>query len=122
MSKKIKNKREKKKNIDFGRERIPFAESFLERNRYYLKRLGIAVFILAALLGIGFLVSDYFTVKTVVVEGNVHYTDEEIQEMVMGDRLGHNSIYLSMKYHDKQIKDVPFVETMDVTIVSADSV
>ncbi len=122
MSKKIKNKRKKKKNIDFGRERIPFAESFLERNRYYLKRLGIAVFILAALLGIGFLVSDYFTVKTVVVEGNVHYTDEEIQEMVMGDRLGHNSIYLSMKYHDKQIKDVPFVETMDVTIVSADSV
>lgn len=122
MSKKIKNKKKEKKNIDFGRERIPFAESFLERNRYYLKRLGIAVFILAALLGIGFLVSDYFTVKTVVVEGNVHYTDEEIQEMVMGDRLGHNSIYLSMKYHDKQIKDVPFVETMDVTIVSADSV
>ena len=122
MSKKKKNKRKKKSNIGFGRERSPFAESFFEQNIYRLKKLGIAVAILAALLGIGFLVSDHFTVKTVVVEGNVHYTDDAIQEMVMGGKLGHNSLYLSMKYHDKQIEDVPFVEAMDVAIVSADSV
>ena len=122
MSKKKKNKRKKKSNIGFRSERSPFVESFFEQNLYHLKRLGIAVVILAALLGMGFLVSDHFTVKTVVVEGNVHYTDDEIQEMVMGGKLGHNSLYLSMKYHDKQIEDVPFVETMDVTIVSADSV
>lgn len=121
MGKKKKNKR-KKINTGFRRERSPFSESFLERNLYHLKKLGIAVLVLAALLGMVFLVSDYFTVKTVVVEGNVHYSDEEIQEMVMGGRLGHNSLYLTLKYHDKQIEDVPFVETMDVTISSADSV
>lgn len=122
MNKKKKNKRKKKSNIRYKRERSHFVESFFEENIFRLKKPGIAVLILAALLGMGFLVSDYFTIKTVVVEGNVHYTDDEIQQMVMGGKLGHNSLYLSMKYQDKQIEDVPFVEAMDVTIVSSDSI
>lgn len=64
-----------------------------------------------------------YTIDTIIVEGNKHYSDDEIVSMVMGDTIfGKNSIYLSTKYRNKEIKDVPFVETMSVRIVSPTSV
>ncbi|MBQ6806003.1 MAG: cell division protein FtsQ/DivIB [Lachnospiraceae bacterium] len=63
-----------------------------------------------------------YTITTVYVEGNIHYTNEEIMEMVMDGPYGHNSIFLSMKYRDKEIKDIPFIETMDVAIEAKDTV
>ncbi len=89
---------------------------------YRLRNLGIAVLLLAVMLGVLYFTFGYFTVKTVIVEGNVHYSDEEIQEMVLGGKLGRNSLYLTLKYRNKQIEDVPFIETMDVDIVSNDTV
>ena len=121
-NKKVKRRKKKKTNIVIQRERRKVIRPFFERYLYGLRKLGIAVCVVAALLGVVFLISDYFTVKTVVVEGNLHYTDEEIQDMVLGGKLGHNSLYLTMKYRNKQIEDVPFVETMDVKILSADTV
>ena len=56
------------------------------------------------------------------VEGNVHYTNEEIIEMVMGGRLGNNSLFLSMKYKDKGMEDIPFIQTMDVEIEAKDTI
>ena len=63
-----------------------------------------------------------YTIDTVTIEGNIHYTNEEIQNMIMGDKWGQNSVYLSMKYKNKEIKDIPFIETMDVTILSPHAV
>lgn len=124
MSKNQKAKRRKKKktNIVMPKERKPVIQPFLEENMYRLRNLGIAVLVLAVMLGGMYLLNDFFTVKNVVVEGNVHYSDEEIQELVLGGTLGRNSLYLTLKYHNKQIDDVPFIETMDVNIVSADTV
>ncbi len=68
-----------------------------------------------------FLISRY-TVKTVIVEGNIHYTNEEIIEQVIENRLDHNSLFLSVKYRDRDIKGIPFVEKMSVSILSADTV
>ena len=51
-----------------------------------------------------------------------HYTNEEIMEMVMGGRFGNNSLFLSLKYRDKGIEGVPFVETMDVDIEAKDTI
>ena len=94
----------------------------LDINMYRLRNLSITVIVLAVMLGILYFAFHYFTVKTVTVEGNVHYSDEEIQEMVLGGRLGRNSLYLTLKYRNKQIEDVPFIETMDVDIISNDTV
>lgn len=91
-------------------------------NVYRLRSLSITVICLAVMLGILNFAFYYFTVKTVIVDGNVHYSDEEIQEMVLGGKLGKNSLYLTLKYRDKQIEDVPFIESMDVDIVSNDTV
>lgn len=85
---------------------------------------GIAIRLLVLLIFLAgvCLLMRFFTIRTVTVEGNVHYTDEEIQDMVLGGRLGRNSIWLTLKYHKKQMDDIPFIETMDVKILSPDSV
>jgi len=79
--------------------------------------------VLLALSGIGLVwVLQHYQVTTVYVEGNVHYTNEQIMDMVMDGRLGDNSLYLSMKYRNKGIDNVPFVQTMDVNILAPDTI
>ena len=72
--------------------------------------IGAAVCIVLA--GALVFVQAQFHVETVSVEGNVHYTKEEIEQMVIKDRLSANSIYLSFKYRDKEILNIPFIEKM----------
>jgi len=64
----------------------------------------------------------HYKVETVFVEGNTHYTNDEIKEMVMEGPLGDNSLYLSIKYKDKAIENVPFVQRMDVEVIDAKSI
>ena len=68
-----------------------------------------------------YIINNY-KVTTVYVDGSIHYTNEEIMEMVMGGRFGNNSLFLSLKYRDKGIEGVPFVETMDVDIEAKDTI
>ena len=59
---------------------------------------GITAVILAAIV-------DMYHVDTVIIEGNSHYSNDEIYNMVIGDsRLAGNSIYLSLKYKNKEIQ------------------
>ena len=67
-------------------------------------------------------VMENYTITTVYVEGNIHYTNEEIIDMVMEGKYGNNSLFLSLKYRDKGIDNIPFIETMDVTIEEKDTV
>ncbi len=106
----------KRKNKD-KQEKIRFSRS---------KRIGILVSVCLVLLalfigGYIYIVQNY-TITTVYVEGNIHYTNEEIMEMVMGGRYGHNSLFLSLKYRDKGIDNIPFIQTMDVSIEAKDTV
>lgn len=77
---------------------------------------GMLFALAAALIGAYAYIIANYTVTTVYVEGNVHYTDEEIIAMVMEGRYGNNSLLLSLKYKDKSIVGVPFVEKMDVSV------
>lgn len=63
-----------------------------------------------------------YKITTVHVDGNIHYTDEEIIDMVMGEPYANNTIFLSLKYHNRGIDDIPFIQTMDVSIESKNSV
>jgi cell division protein FtsQ len=40
----------------------------------------------------------------------------------MNGRLGDNSLYLSFKYKNKDITDIPFVDVMNVDILSPDTI
>lgn len=84
--------------------------------------LTVFLVLLFLLVGGGFYIVTNYKVTTVFVDGSVHYTDEEIMDMVMGGRLGNNSLFLSLKYQDKGVENIPFIETMDVTIEAKDTI
>ena len=82
----------------------------------------IASIVIVCLAAIALVVVFVFRVQNISVEGNVHYTSEEIETMVLTDRLSYNSLYLSLKYRNKEIRDIPFIETMSVRVDSPDSI
>mgnify|MGYP002853662231 CR=1 FL=1 len=90
------------------------------RSLYIIAGIILAVIIIAA-AGIKYILDNY-TVTNIYVNGNTHYTNQEIIDLVMTDRLSHNSLYLSFKYRDKSIENIPFVEKMDVDIISPDTI
>jgi cell division protein FtsQ len=117
----VKNEKQKpvrnRKKREEKQEKIRF-----DRTKRLLIMTIVSVCLLAALIGgYSYIIRNY-TVTTVHVEGNVHYTNEEIMDMVMGGRYGNNSLYLALKYRDKGIDDIPFIQTMDVSIESKDTI
>lgn len=82
----------------------------------------IALLILLVIGVLVWYVLKVHTVSTVYVEGNVHYTQDEIKALVMDGVLGDNSLYLSMKYKNQSVEDVPFVDAMDVSILAPDTI
>lgn len=78
--------------------------------------------VICGLAGGALYVWHKYQITTIYVEGNTHYTDDEIIDYVMGGRLDHNSIYLSMKYKNKEITGMPFVQAMDIKILSRNTV
>lgn len=93
---------------------------------YKRKKFGVILLVIAVLavilLGGGYYIKTTYTVSTVYVEGNVHYTEDEIKDIVMSGFLGDNSLYLSLKYWNKGIEGVPFVDTMDVKVLAPDTI
>ena len=68
---------------------------FGRRKRMIILSAILLVCLTVLLAGYSYVITNY-TVTTVYVEGNVHYTNEEIMEMVMGGRYGSNSLLLSL--------------------------
>ena len=102
--------------IEGGRRRRP-------RRRIRGKVILIIIAVLLLILaGLYLYLVNAYRVTNVKVEGNLHYTEDEIKDMVMTGRYGNNSLYLSLKYRNKGVEDIPFIETMDVTILSPDSI
>lgn len=94
---------------------------YRSRKRVWIKIL-IAGTVTAVLLGVIYYIIHTYTIQTVYVEGNVHYSEEEIRNMVMDGPLGNNSLYLSFKYKNKDVKNIPFIDVMKVSILSPDTV
>ncbi len=115
------------KNGDLQPEKSRKSRDVQEKIRFNRsKRIGIVagicILLLTLLFGGYFYIEKNYTITTVYVEGNIHYTNEEIMDMVMGGRYGDNSLFLSMKYRDKGIDNIPFIQTMDVSIEAKDTV
>ncbi len=97
----------------------------MEKRRKRRLRLIIliaAFVVLAGMAGTGIYIWKNYQITTVYVEGNTHYTDEEIIEYVMGGRFAHNSIILSWIYKNKEITGIPFIQAMDIKILSRNTV
>ena len=115
------------KNGDLQPEKSRKSRDVQEKIRFNRsKRIGIVagicILLLTLLFGGYFYIVKNYTITTVYVEGNIHKTNEEIMDKVMGGRYGDNSLFLSMKYRDKGIDNIPFIQTMDVSIEAKDTV
>lgn len=112
-----KKKRRKSETWEYKPEKLRFG-----RSKRIVILLTVFLTLLFLLVGGGFYIINNYKVTTVYVDGSVHYTKEEIMDMVMGGRFGDNSLYLSLKYQDKGVENIPFIETMDVTIEARDTI
>lgn len=92
------------------------------KRRRWIVPVAVIVILFAAVSGAGYYLLETYTIETVYVEGNLHYTQEEIQDIVMEGPLGNNSLYLSLKYKNKGVENIPFVDVMDVSILSPDTI
>lgn len=125
MGKKKRKRPVDRRKIEY-REPFPdMVRSFFDSIRYKKSLYVIAAIIIVVLLGVGILykyISDKYTVTNIYVSGSTHYTNEEIIDMVMDGKLSHNSLFLSLKYRNKSIENIPFIQKMDVDIISPDTI
>ena len=105
-----------KNNYHGKKQRETFGE-FLNQRRSL-------IIIMLTLLALGFLLwtgYDYlienYTVTRIHVDGNTQHSSQEIIDIVMQGPYGNNSLVLSQRYKNKSIKDIPFIEKIDVTII-----
>ena len=120
-------KKQKYKLIEGGKDKLRKKQknSSEKRNAGYAgKGIALVVFLVIAglILGAGFFVQKRYQVKNVQVEGNIHYTKEEIVRMVLKEKLDYNSLYLSFRYKNREIRDIPFIQTMSVQVLSPDTI
>lgn len=87
-----------------------------------MMKCGLAIMVLLLIGGGVIWFLNAFRITSVVVEGNIHYSTDQITEMVMNSDFSNNSVFLSMQYHNKSITDVPFVERIDVSVVDRQTV
>ena len=81
----------------------------------------ILIFIVVVLWAGNYVLSKYH-VETVYVDGNVHYTDDEIKDMIMTGMLKDNSLYLSHKYKNWEAKNIPFIDVITVEALAPDTI
>ena len=89
-----------------------------ERRRKKRRKIGLYILLILILLiaaGV-FIVMNVFTVENVVVEGNELYSSTQIENMVLNDEYSWNSLYVDLKYRFVDLGEVPFVDTMEVSL------
>ena len=91
------------------------------RKRRLIKLIIWLTIILLLTFGIYYFLQK-FTIRNVTVDGSNHYTKEQIIDMVIKSPEDRISLALSMKYHNKPITDIAFIQSIEVNVVSADSV
>ena len=96
----------------------------MRRGTRLIIKIVVGLAIVAGILGgIYYLLTAYrIDPEKVTVEGNKHYSSEQISDMVMEGPLGDNSLVLSWKYKNKKITDVPFVDSISVSVPTKDSI
>ncbi len=84
-----------------------------------LRRFLMAALVLAVLLGVGaYAVTNVFTVEKTVVTGNEHYPDRTITDWILDDEYSWNSLYVYFRYKFVDPKEMPFVDSMEVSLRS----
>ena len=91
------------------------------RKRRMVKLIIFLTIVLLITFGIYYFLTT-FTIKHISVDGSTHYTQEEIIDMVVKRPEDRVSLVLSMKYHNEPITNIAFIQSIEVNVISADTV
>lgn len=84
-----------------------------KRRKHIFRGILIFIAILAIAVVIGIKV---FVIKNVEVEGNSLYDAATIEKVVLNDEYSWNTLYVFFKYRFKKTENLPFIDTMDITL------
>lgn len=89
-----------------------------QRRRKKRRKIGLIIFLILVLLAAAaaLVVWKVFTVENVEVEGNELYSSEQIRQLVLDDEYSWNSLYVLLKHRFVDMGEVPFVDTVEVTL------
>lgn len=89
-----------------------------QRRRKKRRKIGLIIFLIFVLLMAvaALVVWKVFTVENVEVEGNELYSSGQIEQLVLNDEYSWNSLYVLLKHRFVDMGEVPFVDTMEVTL------
>ena len=90
------------------------------RKRKRILRIILTILVIAALAAL--IVFKVFTVEKVEITGNELYTNQQIEDWVLNDEHSWNSLYVYFKYKLKETKELPFVDSMDISLKSPHTV
>ena len=63
-----------------------------------------------------------FRLKKVQVSGNELYSDQQIKDSVLNDEYSWNTLYVVLKYRLFQTRKIPFIDEMEIDLVSPDTI
>ncbi|MFA9375150.1 MAG: cell division protein FtsQ/DivIB [Lachnotalea sp.] len=86
------------------------------------RKLIIVIVLFIMLLATIITILSVFSIKEITITGNEHYTEEEIENLVFENKYCYNSIYLYWKYNYKKSYSIPFIDTIEVEILSGNQV
>ena len=78
----------------------------------------VLLVILVLLAGVGVYILTQFRIDTIQVTGNVHYTDEEMKQIVLDNDYIDNSLLLYWRRKAEPIEEIPFIEKLDIEYIS----
>ncbi|MCC8029109.1 MAG: cell division protein FtsQ/DivIB [Lachnospiraceae bacterium] len=87
-----------------------------QQRRRFL-RVFLPVLILIAVLAV-IMVWKVFVVDEVEIVGNEIYSDEQIESWALDDEYSWNSLYVVLKNRLQKQEDIPFVDTIDISLAS----
>lgn len=98
-----------------ARDKELLREKRRKRKRRKIKLIIFLTFLLV--LGLwALIIWQVYRVKDVKVEGNVHYSKEQIEKFVLDDEYSWNSLYVYLKYRFMEMEQIPFVDTMEISL------
>ncbi len=93
-----------------------------DSGRHLHKGWTIAGIVCIILLAAGIIIATQFHIESIQVTGNVHYTEEEIIEKVIGEEYANNTLLLFLRYKLRPVQEIPFIEKIDVEYISNHSI
>lgn len=64
----------------------------------------------------------FFNFEKATIYGNTKYSQQQIESFITRGTLGENTFVMALKYHHRKVSDIPFVDRIDIDIVSPSTI